>query len=586
MNKVIQKQKLILSTSTIVSFCVSLTELVTHQAFANPITTKVETFNQDLSSQLSCPTFTPPTNILVSDETLSNPSLAKSGCANDLMGLKSAVEFAQTASEKPITPDENSVPIFTETQPIEENNRWSFKFQPYATIPLNTYGSATVKGRKVNYHLSLAEVLEDLNFTASGRFEAWKGRWGFIVDGYYVDLQGIVNFEKSAQRIPNTISALNYLLNKDVNSTVQELTDSLSQDVEKLEKVEELRQSPEVQTLKNNVQTFQETIAKDTQTLRTLEQDLQEFQLKISEEKSSLQAFNFQLQTTDELSLNQEELKEVIALNNQDLKGLPSEKIQTAIARLENLPSLQEKLTETRNLLDLTSAKISELRTIQDSEELQTLEEDVKNAKVIIDQKIQALDQLQDFSENRLPQELNANSKTDLQFDQGIYDFALSYHIGSLPMTELPKEPSNRPYPLVWFEPIAGVRLNVLNLKIDQTLDFSLSSSLVDFQGTFQQTFQKGRTWLEPMLGAKLGIQVSDPLIFWARGDVSGFGLAGDTDLSWNFLFGMDWWVRKNISLQLAYHFYEINYQNGTGTNTFGFQQSLNGPYVAATFHF
>jgi len=48
----------------------------------------------------------------------------------------------------------------------------------------------------------------------------------------------------------------------------------------------------------------------------------------------------------------------------------------------------------------------------------------------------------------------------------------------------------------------------------------------------------------------------------------------------------MDWWVNPTISLQLGYHFYEINYKNGTGNNAFGFEQNFNGPFIAATFYF
>ena len=88
------------------------------------------------------------------------------------------------------------------------------------------------------------------------------------------------------------------------------------------------------------------------------------------------------------------------------------------------------------------------------------------------------------------------------------------------------------------------------------------------------------------MVGGKLGLQISDPITLWVRGDASGFGMAGDTDLSWNLLAGMDWWVNRTISLQLGYRFYEINYKNGSGNNAFGFEQNLNGPYIAATFYF
>jgi hypothetical protein len=48
----------------------------------------------------------------------------------------------------------------------------------------------------------------------------------------------------------------------------------------------------------------------------------------------------------------------------------------------------------------------------------------------------------------------------------------------------------------------------------------------------------------------------------------------------------MDWWVKENISLQLGYRFYEINYKTGTGSNAFGFSELFNGPFVSASFHF
>jgi hypothetical protein len=123
-------------------------------------------------------------------------------------------------------------------------------------------------------------------------------------------------------------------------------------------------------------------------------------------------------------------------------------------------------------------------------------------------------------------------------------------------------------------------------VQIQNTINYEISSSLVNIQGTTQNTVQAGKLWLEPLVGGKLGLQLSDPITLWLRGDMSDFGLAGDTDYSWNLLFGMDWWVRENISLQLGYRFYEINYKTGTGSNAFGFSELFNGPFVSASFHF
>ncbi|UFP95574.1 hypothetical protein [Gloeobacter morelensis] len=165
-----------------------------------------------------------------------------------------------------------------------------------------------------------------------------------------------------------------------------------------------------------------------------------------------------------------------------------------------------------------------------------------------------------------------ADIGTSLSFQQGIYDFALSYHLGAPAMFRLPDKPSNKPFPLFWFEPIVGTRLNSLN----STIGFRLGSQSL--------SVNSGRTWFEPMVGAKVGLQLSDPVTLWLRGDVSGFGLAGAQDLSWNFLAGGDLWVAPTVSLQLAYRLYEIDYANGD--STFVFNQSFNGPFVAATFNF
>ncbi len=66
----------------------------------------------------------------------------------------------------------------------------------------------------------------------------------------------------------------------------------------------------------------------------------------------------------------------------------------------------------------------------------------------------------------------------------------------------------------------------------------------------------------------------------------SGFGLAGDTNISWNLLGGIEWWVNRSIFLQLGYRFYEIDYQNGTGKGEFGMNLDLNGRFLGATFYF
>ena len=283
--------------------------------------------------------------------------------------------IAEENSAEPNSESDLGLPISSSQEIDSENDEgWQFKFQPFAPIPITAYGNATVKNRRVDYHLSLGKVLDILRVTASGRFEAWKGDWGFIVSAYYISLRG---------------------------SGIREFT--------------------------------------------------------------------------------------------------------------------------------------------------------------------------------RFP---NLTLKETLKFDQGTYDFVLSYRFGDRPQYSSPEQPSNQSFPLVYFEPMIGTRLNDIYASIDAELDF----------GTLGRTkldkFERGRTWFEPLVGGKLGMQVSEPITLWVRGDASGFGLAGETDMSWNVSFGGDWRVSRLTSLQLGYYFYHIDYENGSGNNTFGFESNQNGPYLSATFHF
>ncbi len=284
---------------------------------------------------------------------------------------------ADNTSDNEVT-DMDRVDAPEDDSEMETENPWTFKLQLNTTLNLSTYGSSTVRGTTVDYHLNFGEVLDILKVAASGRVEAWYNNLGFIFDGYYANIggQGIVSF----QNLPNT--------------------------------------------------------------------------------------------------------------------------------------TIENKLTT----------------------------------------------------------------------QQGIYDFAISYRFGDTPPNRLPETPSQKNYPLIWFEPIAGVRLNDVNATLEESVvdigDASVSA-------TFERIDEdQGRTWFEPMLGGKLGVQFSDPIALWLRGDVSGFGLAGDTDLSWNLLGGIDWWVNRSISLQLGYKFYEIDYQNGSGSNAFGVNTNVNGPFLGATFYF
>ncbi|AIE74917.1 MULTISPECIES: hypothetical protein [unclassified Synechocystis] len=484
----------------------------------------------------------------------------------------------------------------------EDVNRWRFTFQPYVTIPVSTYGSATVKGETVNYSLGLGTLLESLKATASGRVEAWNGNWGFIIDGYYANLGAVNGIGRVNTRTPSLFNTVDYLLSRGINTNLEQFANQLSQDIQALREAKELK-SVEIEikldTLEENVQALKDTLRQDLQSLQDVAENINSLREELAGKKQNLETLTAKIDDLQGLRESgfelepDQKIKAAIAINsaiaNNQNKLQDLQAKFTKFNSLRNPPDLapiRENLQQIKQTLQETQQKVEELRKIKDSEPLQQLQAAIQEKQAEVTQTLEKLKTVKEFVENRDPQQISNDITSNLDFSQGIYDFALTYNFGDTPPTSLPKEASGKPFPRLWFQPILGTRLNSLNLELENTINYKISSSLINIEGTAQNTYQASKLWFEPLLGAKAGIQLSDPITLWLRGDYSGFGLAGDTNYSWNLIFGMDWWVRENISLQLGYRFYEINYQNGSGSDAFGFSELFNGPFVSASFHF
>ncbi|HEY9888555.1 MAG TPA: hypothetical protein V6D02_09165 [Candidatus Obscuribacterales bacterium] len=77
---------------------------------------------------------------------------------------------------------------------------WRFVVEPYLYLPLNTTGDVEARNVEVPFDYSLGDILESLTFAFYGRFEAWKGPWGMVFDGYYFN-----TVESDSQNIPTAI---------------------------------------------------------------------------------------------------------------------------------------------------------------------------------------------------------------------------------------------------------------------------------------------------------------------------------------------------------------------------------------------
>ncbi|WIY25042.1 hypothetical protein [Parasedimentitalea psychrophila] len=69
--------------------------------------------------------------------------------------------------------------------PGQSEDGWRHTIGAYAFLPARTHGTSTIAGRSADIDLDLGDVLDLLDFAAAGRYEAWNGDFGVIVDANY-----------------------------------------------------------------------------------------------------------------------------------------------------------------------------------------------------------------------------------------------------------------------------------------------------------------------------------------------------------------------------------------------------------------
>lgn len=86
--------------------------------------------------------------------------------------------------------------------------------------------------------------------------------------------------------------------------------------------------------------------------------------------------------------------------------------------------------------------------------------------------------------------------------------------------------------------------------------------------------------WLDPIVGLRARLNLSDSFFLKLYGDVGGFG-AG-SDLTWQYYAGLCWQASKNGVLELGWRQNYNDYSNGN----FLYKVNMYGPYIAYSYRF
>jgi opacity protein-like surface antigen len=100
------------------------------------------------------------------------------------------------------------------------------------------------------------------------------------------------------------------------------------------------------------------------------------------------------------------------------------------------------------------------------------------------------------------------------------------------------------------------------------------------------QDFSSLRTFVEPLIGAQIGVDLSERWAVGLRGDVSGFNISADRNLTWNLLISTQYHLSPSTSLQLGYRFNNFDFEDGAGLRRTRVNLRQNGLLLSVIFHF
>lgn len=136
----------------------------------------------------------PPTNLAAEQsseaEAMLQDVIADDALSTGLVTEATVLEFSLITSENApflIIETDNESDVVSQAIDNGDEIPWRFVLEPYLYLPVETNGDVTIRNTEVPFDLGLGDVIESLTFAFYGRFEAWKGPWAFVLDGYYFD---------------------------------------------------------------------------------------------------------------------------------------------------------------------------------------------------------------------------------------------------------------------------------------------------------------------------------------------------------------------------------------------------------------
>ncbi|GAB4458306.1 MAG: hypothetical protein OHK0037_01960 [Elainellaceae cyanobacterium] len=157
-----------------------------------------------------------------------------------------------------------------------------------------------------------------------------------------------------------------------------------------------------------------------------------------------------------------------------------------------------------------------------------------------------------------IPFEVEARADASASLRQGKIDLAAYYRVVNTSLRRSPT-PTN-PFPFLVVDPILGLRTNISRQEIEVD-EVRIGPNTI----SIDREFSDSRTTLEPLVGLRVGLQLSPRWSLGMEGGVSGFDINAERDTTWNFQAGVGYSFSRSITLRVAYVYNSYRFRDGEG---------------------
>ena len=161
-------------------------------------------------------------------------------------------------------------------------------------------------------------------------------------------------------------------------------------------------------------------------------------------------------------------------------------------------------------------------------------------------------------------------ARVTVNIEQFEVDLGLMYRLVHLPVGE----PTNGEQAELMFDVLVGGRI----MSYKQQVEVNLGAGVGKPGGR--------ETWVEPIIGGKIELEGVREWSFIVGGAVGGFGIGSASDLTANLVAGVGYRPADWIQLRFEYQFFFMDYSRNRSDGEFGFDGTIQGPWLGASIDF